>query len=93
MLAAFAVEPTKVVAFSTWGAYEAVHSGEAYNFYQQYLERVELLKSSEKNVEFEPYRYKPFVICAGDLSENPDAEENRAVADWYYKESVICKEK
>lgn len=92
MLAVFLEEPNKVVTYSSWGAYEAVHSGEAYNFYQQYLERLKALKGPQKVLEFEPYRYKPFVICEGDLSTNPEAEENRVIADWYYKKAISVKE-
>jgi hypothetical protein len=91
MLIIFVVEPDKIGNYSTYAAYYAVHSGEAYNYYQQYLERVELLKSDESVVTFEPYRYKPWVICAGDLSEDPEREENRFLASWYGKEAVICK--
>lgn len=93
MIIVFCAEPDKIGTYSTWGAYENVHSGEAYNFYQQYLERVELLKGDDSVVEFRPYDYTPWVICTGDLSEDPNAEENRAIADWYDKEAVICKDK
>ena len=78
--------------YSSYGAYYYVHTGEAYNFYQQYLERLEILKSDEKNVVFTPYRYKPWLICMGDLYEEPEREENRAVASWYDKDSVVVRE-
>lgn len=91
MLLIFAAEPNKVVSYSTWGAFYAIRSGEAYNFYAQHQERVALLEGPDANVEFEPYRYMPFVICAGDLSADPQAEQNQAIANWYNKESVVCK--
>lgn len=77
--------------YSSWGAYHYIHSGEAYNFHCEYQERLELLKSDERNILFEPYLYKPWMLCLGDLSEDPDAEENRAMASWYGKESVAVK--
>lgn len=77
--------------YSSWGAYHYIHSGEAYNFHCEYLERLEVLKSDEKNIVFEPYLYKPWMLCIGDLSEDPGAEENRAMADWYGKESLAVR--
>lgn len=88
MLFIFAIAPNQAGCYSAYGAYYYVHTGEAYNFHQQYLERVEVLKSDEMDVVFEPYRFKPWLLCIGDLSDNPDSEENRAVAAWYGKDSV-----
>ena len=89
MLIIFAMAPNQAGCYSAYGAYYYIHTGEAYNFYQQYLERVEILKSDESHVVLEPYRYKPYLICVGDLSDNPESEENKAVASWYGKASVI----
>ena len=77
--------------YSSWGAYHYIHSGEAYNFHCEYLERLEILRSDEKNIVFEPYAYKPWMLCLGDLSEDSGAEENRAMADWYGKESLAVR--
>ena len=52
------------------------------------MERVAELKGDEADVVFEPYRFKPWLLCVGDLSENPDDEANWAVAVWYGKNSV-----
>lgn len=87
LIVAFA--PNQAGCYSPYGAYYYIHTGEAYNFYQQYLERVEVLKSEEQNVVFEPYRFKPWMLCIEDLSENPDNEANEAIADWYGKDMVI----
>lgn len=91
-LAAFVTEPNKAGSFSPYGAYYYVHSGEADNFHREYLERVEILKSDEENVVLEPFKWHPWMICMGDLSENPSEESNVAVANWYDKEQVICRE-
>ena len=69
-----------------------MHTGEAYNFYQEYLKRVEILKSSEPDVVLSPYHYRPWLLCMGDLSDDPDNEANRAVANWYGKSSVVVKD-
>lgn len=92
MLFIFSQAPNQAGCYSSYGAYYYVHSGEAYNFYHEYLERLEVLKGDEKDVVFTPYRYKPWIICMGDLDENPDKEENRAVAAWYDKDSVVVRE-
>ncbi len=76
--------------YSSWGAYRFVHSGEAYNFHQEYLERVEVLENSGPDVTVKPYAWQPWLICVGDLSDNPAAEENVAMARWYGKDSITC---
>ena len=91
MLLIFSVSPNKAGCYSAYGAYYYIHSGEAYNFYHEYLERVEILRSDESDVVLKPYNYKPWFLCSGDLSENPDAEPNRAIATWYGKDSVVVK--
>ena len=88
MLCIFAVAPNQAGCYSSYGAYYYIHTGEAYNFHQQYKERVEILKSDVDDVVFEPYRFKPWLLCISDLSENPDNEANWAVAVWYGKNSV-----
>lgn len=88
MLCIFAVAPNQAGCYSSYGAYYYIHTGEAYNFHQQYKERVEILKSDVDDVVLEPYRFKPWLLCISDLSENPDNEANWAVAVWYGKNSV-----
>lgn len=83
--------PNQAGCYSTYGAYYYIHTGEAYHFHSEYLERVEILRSDEKNPVFEPYHYRPWMLCVGDLGENPDTEENRAVASWYDKDSVAVQ--
>lgn len=92
-LAAFWAEPDRALRFSSYGAYHYVHTGEAYNFYQEYLERVEILKSDAVIAEFTPYHWRPWPICMGDLSENPQDESNRALEAYYGKDGVICVER
>ncbi|MCM1111654.1 MAG: hypothetical protein NC399_00215 [Muribaculum sp.] len=91
--AAFWAEPNQAGSFSSYGAYYYIHTGEAYNFYQEYLARVELLKSDADPVVLPPYRWKPWMICMGDLSGDPEDESNHALAVWYGKDAVICAER
>ena len=74
--------------YSAYGAYYYVHTGEAYNFHQEYLERVEKLLGDEDDVQLQPYHYKPWFLCMGDLSEDENNEANRSLAIWYDKDSV-----
>lgn len=90
-LVVFHTEPNQAGSFSSYGAYYYIHTGEAYNFYQEYLGRVKLLESDAENVELLPYQWKPWFLCMGDLSDNPEDESNEALATWYDKETVILK--
>lgn len=89
----FHAEPNQAGSFSSYGAWYYIHSGEAYNFYQEYLNRLAVLKSDEETVVVEPYVWKPWFLCSWDLSDNPDDESNMALASWYDKEAVICRER
>jgi len=91
MLLVFVNEPNQAGYYSAYGAYYYIHTGEAYNFYQEYQARLAILKSEEPNVVVEPYAWRPWFLCAGELSEDPYADRNRMVARWYNKQSVICK--
>lgn len=77
--------------FTSWGAYYYIHTGEAYNFYTEYQDRLEILRSDETDVVFAPYVYKPWMLCLGEVSGDPGAEENRAMADWYGKNSIALQ--
>lgn len=90
-LVVFHTEPNQAGSFSSYGAYYYIHTGEAYNFYQEYLKRVAILKSDRETVVLEPYFWRPWFLCLGDLSDNPDDESNTALASWYDKEMVICR--
>lgn len=92
VLLAFWAEPNKAGSFSSYGAYYYVSTGEANNFYQEYLSRVEILKSDEPVAVLTPYHWRPWLICMGDLSDDPENESNRALEAWYGKDAVICAE-
>lgn len=79
--------------YSSYGAYYYVHTGEAYNFHQEYLERVAILSGPEKDVQLPDYQFRPWFLCMGEISEDADNEANRSLAMWYHKDSVTLKEK
>lgn len=90
MIGIFAVEPNKGGIYSTYCAYYFVHTGEAYNYHQEYLQRVEICESDELDVVVTQYGYKPWVLCLGDLSEDPNSEPNRFMAQFFGKNSITC---
>ena len=92
MLLIFAAASDQAGNYSAYGAYYYIHTGEAYNFYHEYLARVGKFKGTEANVEVEPYVFRPWFLCMGDLSQDWDNEINRGVAEWYHKGSVALRD-
>ena len=84
----FRASPNQAGHYSSYGAYYYVHTGEAYNFHQEYLERVKRLSGNAKNVHLPAYKYQPWFLCMGDISEDAGNEANRSLAMWYGKDSV-----
>ena len=92
MLVIFFVNDNPHDNYSSWGAYYFVHTSDAANYHQQYLERVEVIKNSGPDVVVKPYFWNPWTIRIGDLSDDPNREENRYMASWYGKNSITCRE-
>ena len=90
MLGIFAIEPNQTAYYSSYGAYWYVHTGEAYEFYNEYLARVEAVTNGQDVVEVTPYHFAPLFLCSGDLSDDPWNEANQAMAKWYEKQAIIC---
>ena len=88
VLGIFATSSNQAGSFSSYGAYYYIHTGEAYNFYQQYEARIDKIENSGSVVEVEPFYWKPYFLCIGDLSTDPNSSANRAIADWYEKEAI-----
>lgn len=84
----FHASPNQAGHYSAYGAYYYVHTGEANNFHQEYLERVKRLSGQAKNVHLPAYKYTPWFLCIGDISEDASNEANRSLAMWYGKDSV-----
>lgn len=88
LLLIFLASPNQAGHYASYGAYYYVHTGEAYNFHQEYLDRIELLQSDEADVVLKPYYWRPWFLIWNDLSEDASAEENQAITFWYGKNSV-----
>ncbi len=88
MIVIWRYSPNQAGWYSSYGAYYYMRTGEAQGFYAEYLQRIEILRGPEEEVVFAPYHYRPWLLCVGDLSGEPEREENRAVAAWYDKASV-----
>lgn len=90
MLVIFAIEPNQAGSYSSYGAYYWIHTGEANEFYKEYLARVEALERGGSEVTVTAYHFRPWFLSVGELSDDPNDEANRAMAEWYGKESIIC---
>lgn len=91
MLRIFFADTWQEGHYSTFSAYHYVHTGEANNFHNEYLARVERIVNGGNVVVVPPYQFKPAPICVDDLSEDPDNEANQSMADWYEKDAIICR--
>ncbi len=90
MVLIFALEPSKGGRYVPYVSYYFVHTGEAYNYKYEYDYRVHLCEIGEKDVVVPPLNYKPWVLCLGDLSSDPNYEPNRFMASFFYKDSITC---
>lgn len=90
MLGAFFLEPRPFENYSSYAAYYFVHTGEAHNFYHEYLDRVETITQGGEDVCVTPYHYRPGILMPEELTGNPADEKNRSIADWYGKNSITC---
>ena len=71
-------------------AYTALSTGQAETFYREAQERLEILKNPTVRVaKLKPYSDPPYLLYFDDLYDDPDAWQNRDMANYYEKESVI----
>lgn len=92
-LAVFACTEDKIGGFSPYGAFYYIHSGEAYNFRQEYLERVDTIVNGGDDVEITRFIYRPWFLCQNlEYSTDPNAELNVLTARYYRKNSIRMKE-
>mgnify|MGYP004418880381 CR=1 FL=1 len=80
--------PNPVGTYVSYSAYYYVHTGDAYMYHNQFLERLEALKGEEDTLVFEPYAYQPWLIYVGDGNEFPNQGNNYLLERWYGKDSV-----
>ncbi len=84
---AFHITRDKIGSVSSWGAYYYVHSGEANNFHNEFLKRVEIIQNCPESVVAVPsYQYMPWFLINQDISVDSNEEENRIMAKYFGKE-------
>lgn len=91
VLVIFAHTENKLGDYTPYGAYYYVHSGEANNFRQQYLQRVEKIQQGGEVIELEPLVWRPWFLSQGDLSESSGEPQNVSMAMWYEKFQIYVK--
>lgn len=80
---------TRILDYSSYAAYVSVRAGEAQQFYQEYLNRLEILNSEEESeVVLPPYSVKPWLLFFDDIEPQHYDWKNKAVALWFYKDKV-----
>ena len=88
----FFLEPNQVGTYSSYGAYYYIHTGEAGEYYNEYERRIEAIESGGDVAVLEPYYYRPWMICKGELSADPNTDYNKVMADWYGKQAIYIQE-
>ena len=78
--------------YSSYAAYVSLKAGEAQTYDREYWERVEILNGPEKNVTLKAFSVKPWLLYFDDITEDATDWRNGAVANWYYKDSVVLEE-
>ena len=79
--------------YTVFGAAYYLANGTAEQFYDEYEQRLEILKDdSIKDVVFEPYKARPWFLINKDIGTDPSDEENVFLAKYYNKNSVCVKE-
>lgn len=86
----FVTSNNQAGSFSSYGAWYYVHTGEAANFRQEHLNRLEIIEEGEGlDVVVSAHCFRPWLLCGSDeLSENPEAEANRFMAAYYGLKSI-----
>ena len=88
VLALFFASNMERYDYSSYAAFYDVHSGESAALYGEYERRIEQIREQGSDVYVTAYTYRPWYLRQKDLSDNPDAEENKAMAEWYGKNSI-----
>lgn len=83
---------TRQFDYGAYAAYVSLKAGEAQTFDREYWERVEILNGPEKNVILKPFSVEPWLLYFDDITEDATDWRNGAVANWYYKDSVVLGE-
>ena len=77
-------------AISLASAYTALSNGQAATYYQEAQERLVILKDPSIRVaELKPYSDPPYLLFFDDLYDDPNAWQNRDMANYYEKDMVV----
>lgn len=90
----FAVSNNQAGSYSSYGAYYYVHTGEAYNYRAEYLATIEAINDSmHGEVVVNAHVFRPWLLCGNnELDSDPNAEQNRFMADFYRVKSIRIAE-
>ncbi len=78
---------------TTVSAINDLYSGKAQAYYEQYLERLEILEDETiTDAVLEPYSDYPYLLYFEDITEDPEYWSNRAYAIYYGKNTVRLAE-
>ena len=91
LLIPFAVSNSERMSYTPYGAYYYVHTGEAAAYYSGYLNMLNEIHSQGDDVRVGRNIFTPAYLCEGQLSEDPSAEPNQFMAQWYGKNSIAIK--
>lgn len=78
--------------YASYAAYVSLKTGEAKNFYEEYMERVSLLESDKEVIELQPYTIRPYLLYFEDITTDKYDWKNSALASRYGKKSVYLIE-
>lgn len=67
----------------------SLKSKEANTYYNEYLERLELYRSDDKNIEVKEHTVKPYLLYFSDITTDSTHWQNVSVEKFYNKDSVI----
>ncbi len=90
LLLLYQCQSGKVLNCTTVKAVRGLVSGEAMTYGQEYQERLVLLRDDTvTEVILPPFEHTPDMLYVGDLPDDPEAAENRKMAQFYGKKSII----
>lgn len=84
--------PTSLRDYSSYAAYVSLRAGEAKQYHEEYLQRLELLESDAEAVELEEFTVKPYLLYFDDITEDPYDWRNIGMARWYGKSLIYRKQ-
>lgn len=81
-------------SFASYGAYYYVHTGEAFNYRNEYIETLNsFIEGSGEDAIVKAHVFRPWLLCGNnELSDEPNAEQNRFMADYYGINSIRVQE-